>query len=359
MRNLTIFLTICAALCGISLAEEFTLEKKLVLTLAPGENNPRNSEGDFIRLKNDDILFIYTQYYGGSSSDHAPAVLAGITSADEGETWSAPVTVVENEGRMNVMSVSLLRLADGRIALYYLRKNAGDDNRAWVRYSSDEAKTWSEPECCIPDVDGYYVLNNARAVQLKSGRILLPVALHNEKGKPFAQNAAIMCYYSDDAGKTWLRSGEAANPGGVVFQEPGVVELSDGRVLMIIRANAGCQFLSWSEDGGKTWSPAERSAFTSPLAPAGVWNIPETDKLVFIWNDHRTERDPFRLAVIDEKLEVLQAFTLDESGQDMKRWFCYPAFFPLGDGEYLVSYCAGPKPKWGLDTTRILKIKLK
>lgn len=42
--------------------------------------------------------------------------------------WSKDDTeVVPNEGAMNVMSVSLLRLQDDSIALFYLRKNREDE----------------------------------------------------------------------------------------------------------------------------------------------------------------------------------------------------------------------------------------
>jgi hypothetical protein len=54
-----------------------------------------------------------------------------------------------------------IRLADGRIALFYARKNSLDDCRPLLRLSDDEAQTWSEPKVCIEDEVGYYVLNNA------------------------------------------------------------------------------------------------------------------------------------------------------------------------------------------------------
>src|SRR5215208_4045184 len=83
------------------------------LVLAPGPGNPRNSEGDFIALKDGRVLFIYTHFTGGTG-DAAAAVLAYRASADGGKTWTdEDDVVVRNEGRQNVMSVSLLRLADG------------------------------------------------------------------------------------------------------------------------------------------------------------------------------------------------------------------------------------------------------
>jgi len=108
-----------------------------------------------------------------------------------------------------VMSPSLLRLQDGRIALFYLRLNGPLDMRPIMRVSTDEAKTWSKPKVCISDADvGYYVLNNDRAVQLKSGRLVLPVARHDDLTKPnkFNDSPRTMCYLSDDNGTTWHQS---------------------------------------------------------------------------------------------------------------------------------------------------------
>src|SRR5450759_1304749 len=56
--------------------------KEEVLKLLPVSNNPRNSEGDFITLKDGRILFIYTHYTGTSGDDHANAYLAGRYSQD-------------------------------------------------------------------------------------------------------------------------------------------------------------------------------------------------------------------------------------------------------------------------------------
>ena len=51
------------------------IAKSVVLELPSQENNPRNSEGDFIRLNTGEILYVYTHYYGDSGDDHASARL--------------------------------------------------------------------------------------------------------------------------------------------------------------------------------------------------------------------------------------------------------------------------------------------
>src|SRR5688572_818884 len=187
------------------------------LKLAPGANNPRNSEGDFARLSDGRILFVYT-YFTGGTGDAAAAHLASRVSADDGRTWSdKDVLVAERPAdAQNIMSVSLLRLADrggqkNRVALFYLLKKSNSDCRAVIRISTDDARTWTEPSLCMPEV-GYFVVNNARAVQLKSGRIILPAAQHDwtkDKTRPGTHRGVACAFYSDDDGVTWKRSASA------------------------------------------------------------------------------------------------------------------------------------------------------
>ena len=175
------------------------LERRL--TLAPRPGNNRNSEGDFVQLKDGHWLFVYTHFTGGAG-DHARAVLASRESADAGQTWTEKDRiVVANEGGFNVMSVSLLRLHSGEIALFYLRKNSLQDCRPVLRFSTDEAKTWSNPTECVTDEMGYYVLNNNRVIQLSGGRLVMPLALHAYQDRAL-QPGKITVYLSEDAGKT-------------------------------------------------------------------------------------------------------------------------------------------------------------
>ena len=114
--------------------------------IEPTKENPRSSEGAFVTLSNKRVLFVYTQFYGGTA-DESPARLVGIESGDGGKSWSGPREILANDGGNNVMSVSLLRLKSGRIALFYLKKNSWIECLPYVRFSDDEAKTCSVVEC--------------------------------------------------------------------------------------------------------------------------------------------------------------------------------------------------------------------
>ena len=252
IRTIWIVAVAAGLLGGAAVAGDVPLRPLLVVE--PSEEYPRHSEGDIIELKDGRLCLIYTRFTGGSG-DHARADLVMRISSDDGETWTKPETVVRRTGGLNVMSVSLLRLTGGRIALFYLHKVSEEDCRPVMCVSTDEGRTWSEPTVCITEEVGYYVLNNDRAVQVKSGRIILPVAWHQGPGKPRDSAGVVMCYLSDDHGRSWRRSRDSFkgyDPDGdrIIVQEPGVVELTDGRLMMFIRTDAGSQYVCHSTDGG-------------------------------------------------------------------------------------------------------------
>jgi predicted neuraminidase len=352
-----IFITIQLGIsgCRTNSTVNRVLEKEYVLKLDTGNDNPRNSEGDFITLKDGRILFIYSHYTGASADDHAHAFLAGRYSSDNGKTWtSEDVKIVEQEGIMNVMSVSLLRLQNGEIALFYLRKNSDSDCIPMIRISKDETLTWSDPVKCITDRDGYFVLNNSRVVQLKDGRLMMPVSLHKSPGDSiFASIGRIWNYYSDDDGNSWKASREVANPEYIVTQEPGLVELSNGDIMMYLRTMSGVQYFSYSKDRGESWSPVEPGNIKSPCSPASITRIPSSGKLLLVWNDNGTDqkRTPFNTACSeDEGKSWINRQVIEDNPNGS---FCYPAIHYAGK-EILISYF-----DWSTRGSVIIRVKNK
>ncbi len=243
---------------------------------------PRNTEGSIVELKDGRLLLAWTQFYGGTA-DNAGAVIAGVISDDGGRTWGKPFLLQENVGKCNVMSVSLIRLKSGKIGMFYLVKNSLRDLQVYARYSSDEGKTWSPPMRVTPD-EGYNVLNNDRVIQLSTGRILVPVAYTPDIGKP--DPAVSFVLYSDDEGRTWKKSSPDLHAPKRGAMEPGVVELADGRILMIIRTQTGRIYHSYSSDGGAHWEEARPMDIVSPEAPASIKRIPGTKDLLLVWNNN-------------------------------------------------------------------------
>ena len=231
-----------------------------------------------------------------------------------------------------------------------------------MRTSADEAKTWSdavEITACLPL--GMYVLNNARVVQLKSGRILAPLAYHPPKPEGGNRSAAkLFCVRSDDGGRTWAAGAmsEVFDAAGerVVSQEPGVIELKDGRVMMWTRTNGGAQYAGYSSDGGVTWSAFKPTDLKGPLSPATIKRL-KTGELIAVWNDHRGHpergriRAPLSIALSrDEGRTWSASVTLEENLTD---FLCYTALVETDD-DLLLAYCT--KRERNLDTLRLTRL---
>lgn len=355
--NVAAILLLCSSAASAELGT-------VTLDLPPGSGNPRNSEGAFIALRDGRLLLVYT-HFTGSASDEGTAHLAGRYSQDGGRTWDAKDTLIlPNEGGQNTMSVSLLRLHDGRIALLYLRKNSDADCRLYLRYSNDEAQTWSEPVLCMAEL-GYFVVNNDRVIQLASGRLVAPAARHSLPGENFRRRAEALCYLSDDNGATWRPSTsllEAPAESTSGLQEPGVVELADGRLMMLCRTDQGYQMRSWSSDGGDTWSTPESTEIHSPVSPASFKRIPGGNLLLMVWNDHQalgerpsSKRTPLTIALSRNNGLTWPSPRNLES--DPEGWYCYTAIDFI-DGHLLLAYCAGDQQLGGLNRLRIRRIPL-
>jgi len=346
----------------------------VVLELPPSTENPRNSEGSFVTLADGTILLVYSRFAGGGG-DHDRADLAVCRSADAGRTWSDPEIMLPCEGRWNTMSVSLLRLADGRIALFYLVKNGLADCRPRMRISTDEGASWSDPTRVIA-APGYFVVNNDRVVQLRSGRLIVPACYHRLKAdsdvhaEAFDGRGIAIYFVSDDAGATWHEADTwwalpVASRSGL--QEPGVIELADGRLFSWCRTSTGCQWALYSEDAGQTWTAPQPTEFRSPCSPMSIQRIPATGELLAVWNDHSgrsaipsqpspsSARTPLVTAVSADESESWSAPAVIED--DPEGGFCYTAVHFTDDGHVLLGYCAGgPRTGGILNLLRVRRI---
>lgn len=356
-----------------------TVTSERVLDLPPGPGNPRNSEGAFLELKDGRILLVYSHFTGTSSGDAAKARLAARHSADGGVTWSddAFIATPEEDSVMNVMSVSLLRHANGDVGIFYLLRRSWHDMRMYCRRSTDEGQTWSAPVMCMAAMN-YYVVNNDRVIRLRSGRIVIPAAAHRaiaDKNESAAVDwrGVAEFFLSDDDGRTWRKaSGYGTLP--VVhtrsgLQEPGVVEMSDGTLWGWARTDLGRQYEFFSNDGGETWTVPSPSRFTSPNSPLSMKRVPGTDRLVAIWNPgpaYETrpmkrvggDRTPLVLSTGKTVSGTWSRAALLDGNDEVDAGFCYTAIHFTGDA-VLLAYCAGGEAdKSRLARLRVRKIPL-
>lgn len=359
---------------------------KEVLLLNTSSSNPRNGEGSFIRLKNGNIMYAYTQYYGNDWNDHATARIAAVISCDEGESWSDADTLIKKDAdALNIMSVSLLRMNNGDLGVLYLRKQLSETGVLCAPYfvrSSDEGKSFSDPVPCVGEA-GYLAVNNDRVITLKSGRHIFPSSYHGASNRQRTPGV-IKTFYSDDDGYTWRISDSTVRSpynDTTQLQEPGIFELGDGRLWMWCRTAYGHQYQCFSEDGGISWgdiSPAFR--FTSPDSPMQVRRVGDFAAAIFnpigynclreekeIWKSPK--RTPFVCAISkDQGLSFTEPRTTFRDGgfdsftsncylleDDITNSYCYPAVLEVNDG-FLVAYYHSNGTNICLNSAKIAKV---
>ncbi len=345
-------------------------ENQVVLNIDATRDHPRNSEGAFLRLKSGRLEFYYSQFYGGEN-DFSASRIAEIHSDDEGRTWSGPSTVIENPpDNLNLMSVSVLRLASGKIALTYIVKKTEIDCRPYMRFSADEGATWSEPRVINPSPAGYIELCNDRVIQTWKGRLIVPLASYrvlrpqNNGFTSVDTRGIIMWYYSDDDGTNWIESptwwtipsltadGKLSANG---LEEPGIVELADGSFFSWARSDQGMQYACRSAGGGNNgdqiFGAPEPTELKSPFAPANIKRLPNSGALLAVYDDH-SGRFPFTADAKDNisgRTPLVTALSSDGGRTwpirrvlegNVKGAFSYPAIYFSDDHTVLIAYNA-------------------
>ncbi len=351
---------------------------KTIVDIKADAQNPRSSEGDFVRLPSGRLLFAYSRFHGGSH-DYSPSNIAGLFSDDNGETFTAtPQTLVNasEHGTENVMSVSLISLQNGEAGLFYLVKRP-DGTTDYVMRRTADGQTFSEAKSCIPatSLRGYYVVNNARVLRTSSGRLVIPAALHrtpNYDLKIFDGRAIDVFFYSDDDGETWYEAPGILFPPCAAhsrtgLQEPGIAELPSGVLYAYARTDLYCQYESFSADNLASWSPAQPSKFTSPCSPLSIRQNPYTGEYFAVWNPvpnyfgryvapKTAGRTPLVLARSQNGRDFSAPFVLED---DPAKGFCYPSLFFPDANTLLLSYCYGGEEDGGfLNCLKILRISL-
>ncbi|MBE6602243.1 MAG: exo-alpha-sialidase [Ruminococcaceae bacterium] len=328
---------------------------RLTHQLPPQKDNPRNSEGAFLRGKNGEILFAYSRYHGDSSHDHATCNIALIVSHDEGESWSEPRLIARAAefGTDNIMSVSAVEQKNGDLAFYFLIKE-NDLNATLGRVISSDGVNWTSERCICNCPKAYYVVNNDRIVRLSDGRLLAPTAFctNEEIFLHGSRHMSATILVSEDDGASFFLSEQTfrlPNPGDWArgYEEPGIIEYND-RLYYWIRTYLGRQYETESREGINGFFDPRPSEFTSPNSPMQIKSF---DGVAYaLYNpvpryDGRVElegswgRTPF---VLRKSLDDGKTWgTLNVIEDDPARGYCYPAVFKTRDNCLLLGYCRG------------------
>jgi sialidase-1 len=159
--------------------------------------------------------------------------------------------------------------------------------RCFSMRSDDDGVTWSVPveitatfEKFRPDYDWKVLATGpAHGIQLRSGRLLVPVWLSTGTGGHAHRPSVTSVIYSDDNGATWER-GDIAVPNTedwIFPNETVAVELRDGSVMLNVRSESKDhrRLVTTSADGATGWTkPRFDDALLEPICMASIVRYP-------------------------------------------------------------------------------------
>ncbi len=250
----------------------------------------RGNAGDIELLNDGRLLLAYTGYRENAGEGSVFGDIQGRFSSDRGRSWGEPFPLVgrpkPERKDETYQHPSLLRLANGQMLLSYIYFSGSHPRYAhtYYRRSTDDGATWGDQLIVTPHAGTNHVFND-KLSQLPSGRILAPCEREIREEGGDHRGYASTVFYSDDDGYSWHQSENVVDTLPVEAQEPHVVPLRDGRVMMLCRTYSGCVVRSYSDDEGVTWSQGEetRSLKLSTNSSAlNVKRIPATGDLLLL-----------------------------------------------------------------------------
>ncbi len=158
----------------------------------------------------------------------------------------------------------LYTLPDGTLAVAYANEKHSRDNPPFsqvcsIRVSADGGATWREERALAAQPGGGKLRPGMPVViRLKSGRYLAVYEVVGPAGAPvYVKASADGLNWPEGLGR--LIQGHQAGPN--------VVELGDGRLLLTSCTNR----ISWSDDGGQSWTLAAQRGWISERSPDRTW----------------------------------------------------------------------------------------
>ena len=216
-----------------------------------------------------------------------------------------------------------------------------------VWWSENNGQTWAGGNRAVQDPVKTITMNQ-RVLLTSSGRLIVPVEELLPGGMEGPGPEKVGTVFSDDAGRSWKRNPFFGPPPGYPtapegLGEPAVVELTNGKMWMVIRGLGGHLWQAWSTDDGATWGPPSATTLESPLSAVNAKRIPGTNTVVTCWN-HATPdsslyipRTPLVFAISNDNCQTWsQPVIVDTNPQAI-----YPSLY-FSDTEMFIAYLTVP-----------------
>ncbi len=296
--NFAVVVLISAALAFITavplLAAEPLLDKVDLFTAGQGGYALYRVPGIVVTKRGVVLAYCEARRTGKTDWDMIDVMLR--RSTDGGKTWSEPKVIADVPGPKTKNPVAVAQKLGNPDDVTYNNAVAIVDRSGAVHFlfcleyarcfymrSEDDGATWSKPreitsafDAFRPDYDWKVLATGpAHGIQLKNGRLLVPIWLSTGTGGHAHRPSVTSVIYSDDGGASWQR-GEIAVPNTDEWINPNetvAVELADGGVMLNVRCESKKhrRLVVTSPNGATGWStPRYDEALLEPICMAGI-----------------------------------------------------------------------------------------
>lgn len=265
-------------------------------------------------------------WFGGTHEKHPDVGIWVARRTADG--WTAPVEVangVQADGQRHpCWNPVLFAMPDGPLVLFY---KVGPSPSSWwgMRCESrDGGETWSSAIRLPDEIPG--PIKN-KPVMLKAGRLLSGSSTEDHGWRVHMETTT-------DGGLTWTRT-EPLNDGETIGAiQPTILIHGPEKLQILCRSRNTKHILeSWSEDGGKSWSPLVDTTLPNPNSGIDAVTLADGRHLV-VYNHTPRGRSPLNVAISHDGKRWQAALVLEnEPGE-----YSYPAIIQTSDGKVHITY---------------------
>jgi len=239
---------------------------------------------------------------GGGDSEPLPENdLFLVRSRDEGRTWGPMERIdlgIKTAHPERALVPTELMVYGKQCRLFFANHNGKfADWTAWYAVSEDSCRTWSAPRP-LPEKIHRSTFTRNHIVR-RNGEVVIPFQHYVNADGPVNPRNGVMI--SRDGMSTlevhgWVRLSKDDGYRG--FAENSVVELADGRMVMIVRADrmGGVLYQCESRDGGRTWSEMAATEIPNPGSKATLYYL-GGNAVALLHNPNAKVRNPLSLWV--------------------------------------------------------------
>lgn len=257
----------------------------------------------------------------------------------DGQRWLEATEVANgvqpDESRLPTWNPVLFQPPDAPLHLFY--KVGPSPSKWWgmLITSTDGGKTWSEPRR-LPD--GILGPVKNKPVILDDGSWF---SASSTEGNP--DGWRVHFERSADQGKTWEIIGPVEKGRGFDAIQPSVLFHANGDLQALCRTRQGVVGMTWSRDGGRTWTPLAATELPNPNAGTDAVTLADGRQLI-VYNHfgHRPDesgkgnRYPLDIALSKDGIVWERVLTLET--EPNRAGYAYPAVIQAADGNVHVTY---------------------